>query len=232
MSENFAREMQQEAIRLAEPFGDQIHGVKCWYSAAHLFESPAERVFVSINPGGAVANDRRDHAIPFENPEYNAWIDEDWSGPGSRGPEHQRRVLRVFEALYGPQNGKNVLRATPCFPVAPFRTRSFKDLPLPAWQMAIPWFSSVIEHLEPGVIICNGNGEGSSSPWGVLREIYCVRNITKTPLIGVFSLKEGSIMEGRLAGTKIIAFPHLTGALRSPNRLYEELEKRVPNYRM
>ena len=230
MRSGFAYEMQNEAERLAKPFEDQIHGVKCWFSAAHLFDVPAERVFVTINPGGASANDRRDREHPFEVPDYNAWLDEDWSGNGSKGPEHQRRVRRVFELLYG-CDGENVLRVTPCFPVAPFRTPSFKHLPKLAWESALAWFTRVIEHLEPQVIICNGNGEGLSSPWGVLRDRYSIAKIRKTHLAGTLSLKEGVVTSGSLGEAKILAFPHLTRAIRNPDRLYEELEKRAPIYR-
>ena len=132
MHAGFAYEMQKEAERLSKPFEDQIYGVKCWYSAARLFDQKAERMFVSINPGGAQPNEQQDKELPYVDPDYNAWLDEDWSGPRSRGPEHQRRVWKVFESLYG-SDGQNVLRATPCFPVAPFRTPSFKDLPKLAW---------------------------------------------------------------------------------------------------
>ena len=230
MHKGFAYEMQIEAERLAKPFEDQIYGVKCWYSAARLFDAPVERVFVSINPGGATANDQRDRKRPFEDSDYNAWLDEDWSGPRSKGPEHQRRVRMVFKSLYG-TDGENVLRATPCFPVAPFRTPSFRDLPKAAWDSAVDWFILVIENLEPRVIICNGNGEGLSSPWGVLRDIYTITNIRKTPLAGTLFLKEGAVTGGKLRGAKILAFPHLTGAIRNPDRLYEELEKRALIYR-
>lgn len=230
MQIGFAYEMQVEAERMAKPFEDQIHGVKCWFSAARLFDVPAERVFVTINPGGATANDRRDREHPFEVPDYNAWLDEDWSGHRSRGPEHQRRVRMVFESLYG-RDGENVLRATPCFPVAPFRTPSLKDLPKLAWKSALDWFARVIEHLEPRVIICNGNSEGLWSPWGVLDDRYSITKIKKTRLAGTFSLKEGIVASGSLGGARILAFPHLTGAIRSTDRLYEELEKRAPIYR-
>ncbi len=97
MHAGFAYEMQKEAERLSKPFEDQIYGVKCWYSAARLFDQKAERVFVSINPGGAQPNEQQDKELPYVDPDYNAWLDEDWSGPRSRGPEHQRRVWKVFE---------------------------------------------------------------------------------------------------------------------------------------
>ncbi len=227
MHKGFAYEMQKEAERLAKPFEGRIYGVKCWYSAARLFDQKAERVFVATNPGGGNADEKReDKSDPYTKHDFNAWLCEDWSG---RGSEHQKRVLTVFKILYG-TTGREVLRETPCFNVAPFRTPSSKELPECAWESALDWFTQVIEHLQPKTIICNGNGEGKS-PWGALCSKYSINNVKKVTLTQTSSLKEGVVASGSLAGAKILAFPHLTGAIRNPDRLYEELEKRSPIYR-
>ena len=228
MRSGFAYEMQNEAERLAKPFGKKIHGVKCWYSAARLFDAPAERVFVSINPGGDKPDPPEDQLSPYVDSKHNAWLDQDWDGHGPGGSNHQKLADRVFEALYG-ACGKNVLRKTPSFPVAPFRTPRASMLPKCAWRVAVPWFCEVLEHLIPRVVICNGNNE-NMSPWSVLRKRYEVKVSQRIELGGTASLKKGIIRSGILCGTKILAIPHLTGARYSREKMLKAVEACAGEY--
>lgn len=231
MCSGFAYEMQLKAERLAESFADQIYGVKCWYSSVRLLDQESKRVFLSINPGGDRPDPWEDQMAPYVDPQHNAWLDQDW-GKGPGGTPHQKRAVKVFDALYG-TNGKSVLRGTPSFPVAPFRTPRANMLPASAWQAAKSWFWEVLEHLKPCVILCNGNSE-TKSPWSVLCERYEVRRIKRTKVGRTAFLKEGIIHSGDLRGTKIIATPHLTGAVFKEETLLKELKeikKRMCQYR-
>ena len=227
MRSGFACEMQQKAEWLAKPFADEIHGVKCWYSAARLFDAPAERVFVSINPGGDKPDPQQDQMSPYVDPNHNAWLDQDW-GHGPGGSKHQKRTVKAFEALYS-TCGKSVLRDTPSFPAAPFRTPRANKLPECAWKVAKCWFCEVLERLRPCVVICNGNSE-AMSPWSVLRERYEVEVSQPIKLGHTAYLKEGVIHSGVLRGTKILAMPHLTSAVFEEHKLLKELKKRAGRY--
>ena len=227
MHSGFACKMQQKAERLAEPFADQIYGVKCWYSSARLFDQTSEQVFVSINPGGNKPHPEQDQIAPYRDSKYNAWLDEDW-GQGPGGSKHQKLAVKVFDALYG-TCGKSILRDTSCFPVAPFRTPRASKLPPCAWEVAKCWFRQVLAHLAPRVVLCNGNGE-SRSPWSVLREGFDVEVLPSAPLGANANLKRGEISSGDLRGTKILAIPHLTGARFNTETLFGELDSLAGRY--
>ena len=232
MTHQFAKKMELKANKIAEEFEDSIYGVKCWYSAARLFDQGAKIAFIGINPGGGGDDhsqrdkDRGYLEKLYEDPNYNSWLDESWSDEplGEAGRQlkgHQFSAQRVFEILYG-DDWEKVFRNTACFNVTPFRTPNINQLPREAWEASIPWFHQVIEHLKPKLIICNGNSEGRS-PWGALRSIYSIDDVSKTTLYGVASLKQGIIQSAPLKNTRILALPHLT---RFGNRnLFTELEK-------
>ena len=224
----FAIKMEQEANNIAIPFQDSIYGVKCWYSAARLFNQSAERVFVGINPGGDERSNSKEDigkGAAYNDPDFNAWLDERWQSNKPPGEDtHQLSAQRVFKILYG-DDWEKVFRNTPCFNVTPFRTPNINQLPQEAWEASIPWFQQVLEHVKPKLIICNGNGEGRS-PWSVLRSIYSIDDVNKTPLYGVVSLKQGIIQSAPLKDTGILALPHLTRFGNS--NLFAELEKQRP----
>ena len=231
MASGFARKMEIEAENIAKPFEDSIYGVACWSSAARLFDEGAERVFIGTNPGGD-EKDHRDakrkgyHQMRYRSHNFNAWLDEGWRGsvPGQRA--NQRNVQQVFQAMYGNKEWEKVLRNTACFEVAPFRTPEIKAMPLEAWDIAIPWFQKVLEHVKPRLIICNGNGE-RQSPWSVLGEIYSLRDKNKTRVEGVASIKQAVIRHGILKDTRIVALPHLSRFGRS-KRLLSKLKELRP----
>ena len=224
----FAIKMEQEANNIAKPFQDSIHGVKCWYTAARLFNQSAERVFVGINPGGDERSNSQEDigkGAAYNDPDFNAWLDERWQSNKPPGEDtHQLSAQRVFKILYGDEWEK-VFRNTPCFNATPFRTPNINRLPKEAWEASIPWFQQVLEHLKPKLIICNGNSE-RRSPWRVLGESYTLGDKDKIHIKGVSSIKQGIIQSAPLKNTKILALPHLS---RFGNRdLFAELEKQRP----
>ena len=223
----FAKEMELRANKIAEEFEDSIYGVKCWYSATRLFDERAQIAFIGINPGGGdhfhSQQDKDNEYLekPYNDPNFNSWLDESWGGKPLGGSVHQLSAQRVFKILYG-DDWEKVLRNTACFNVTPFRTPNINRLPREAWEASIPWFQQVLEHLKPKLIICNGNSEGRS-PWSVLGENYTLGDKDKIHIKGVSSIKQGIIQSAPLKDTKILALPHLS---RFGNRdLFAELEK-------
>ena len=104
--------MEREAEELAQGFEATIDGVKPWYSYARLFDGPAARVFVGLNPGGTGKSKELDEQYrkwPYEKPGYCAWLDEKWEGNGTY---HQDRVHKAFQAMYG-SRWRDIFRSTP-----------------------------------------------------------------------------------------------------------------------
>lgn len=232
MNSKFARRMEIEAEKIAEPFQDYIYGVRCWSSAVRLFGQGAERAFIGTNPGGDEKDHRHEKRIgyqqmPYLNPNFNAWLDEAWRNSPTGESNNQRSVRHLFKAMYG-DAWEKTLRNTACFEVAPFRAPKASELPSEAWSAAMPWFQQVLEHVKPRLIICNGNGE-DRSPWSVLSELYGI-DYGKTTRIGKASayMKEGNIQSGKLQGVKVIGIPHLSGAKYNHNLLFAKLQKLRP----
>ena len=104
MAFEFARQMEREAEELAQGFEAAIDGVKPWYSYARLFDGPATRVFVGINPGGTGKSEELDKEYrewAYEKPGYCAWLD------GEVG-ETQRRTLRDWRLATPDESASSV----------------------------------------------------------------------------------------------------------------------------
>ena len=178
MSSEFARRMEVEAEKIAEPFQDYIHGVKCWDSTTRLFDQGATRALITTHPGGGEEAHLQDLCkgylhIPYTNQDFNAYLDEGWEGSPPGKHSGQTSVQRVFEAMYG-DAWEKTFRNTACFKVLPFRIRNIKALPSKAQCATTPWFQEVLEHVKPRLIICNGNMENGLSPWSIIRKIYSI----------------------------------------------------------
>ena len=230
MTHQFAKKMELKANKIAEEFEDSIYGVKCWYSAARLFDQGAQIAFIGINPGGgddSHSHQDKDNGYlekPYKDTNFNSWLNESWGGkpPGSSG--HQLSAQRVFKILYG-DDWKKVLRNTACFNVAPFRTGNVDELPSGAWEAATYWFKQVIEHVKPKLIICNGNGEGLS-PWSVISDKYKLDSENRIQIGKAKAyLKQGVIQSAPLKNTRILALPHLSAAKYNHELLFQQLEK-------
>ena len=232
MSLKFARQMERNAQDLARDFETQIDGIKPWYSYAGLFDRPATRVFIGLNPGGSSVSEDLDveyRSAVHKNLRYCSWVDEAWERRGGGlypvgDSPLQNRAQRAFRVMYE-EGWEDVLRNTPCFNVVPFRTRRGADLPQRAWNAATVWFQEVLEHLRPNLIICNGNSAGRS-PWSALAK-YRIEpdasgDIPTRPGAGAY-IKIGKAASSPLAGTTILALPHLSTF--GGDDLFRELRK-------
>ena len=221
----FARKMERKARRIAKQFDDEFNGVKPWYSYAELFEGQSVRIFVGLNPGGTSESEKLDKQHKkrvYGEPEYCAWLDEDWEKSGgltaSDDDSHQGRAKKAFQAMYGCDEWEQVLRETPCFNVIPLRTSSAGKLPSGIWDAAQPWFRQVLKHLQPRLIICSGSGNKESA-WAAINEIPSITIKTEKSILTANNgyIKYGRVTSKRLRGVKVVALPHLSKRLFWPD---------------
>lgn len=207
-----ARQFQKQANSIYLRFKtDNIWGIKVWYSHAQYFENGCVRAFVGINPGGSENSHSKSSLAqwlkwPYAREDYSAWLDED---VGS----HHHSVQELFKLLYG-SYWRRAIRKTASFNVAPFHTRKSKDLTTDIWQAATPWFRKVLQHIDPRLIICNGNAEHpGKSPWAIFIRSYGASLIREDKIAqgSGYSVKFGQIPHesAALGGTRILALPNL-----------------------
>lgn len=226
-ADTFAHRMEQWALQLnalmcrVDPSKAHLYAdgrnMQPWYSAPCLFESPADRVFLAVNPGGAPSREYEPYSATAHDCDesgcrhgrFNAWLDQSWGGEPAGMRRNQVAVLKAFQALYGEREGETTLRDTPCFEVCPLRTSKAKDLPEIVWRHSIEWCGAVLEQLRPKAIICNGNSEGRS-PWAAVCSMYEVKTRGRKHLLAKGSLKWGRIAKGSLVGCSVIGVPHLS----------------------
>ena len=201
-----------------------LFGCQFWGSSARLIEVGTARALVGIRPVGGQedAAYNRDHGgldKPYTAPRWNAFLDE---LPPGHSP-YQESIRALFEALYGEDDGEETLRRTACLNVCPFYTASAspRHLPPDLWAMSAEWCVEILEALQPKLelIICLGNGEPSSrawpprarsstrSPWAVLGARFGLETLDQVPIGSNFSLKEGLLKTGSLAGTRVLGLP-------------------------
>ena len=232
-------QLEAQARAIADHWPDYDADFKYWYNPRCLFESPAKRVFVGINPRREGDSWKKEnHAYldyGCDGKIHNEWIDGEWAG---EGPEHQRLARVVFEELYGCENWESKLRRTPCFNVMPLRSRGANDIRDKAWSKAVDWFKDVLLHLKPKTIICNGNSEGyrgkpGKSPWVAVRSEFDVETLCRMPYTAnqgqndrEVAVKVDRITNGALEGTIVLGLPQLTwfGSDR-PSRYLNSLSK-------
>lgn len=203
-----------------------LFGCQFWGSSARLIESGTARALVGIRPAGGqeAAAYNRDHGgldKPYADPRWNAFLDE--TSPGHS--PYQESIRALFEAMYGEDDGEETLRRTACLNVCPFYTASAspRHLPPELWAMSAEWCVEILEALQPKLelILCLGNGAPSSrvwpprarsatrSPWAVLEACFGME-VRATVRIGHrtnFSLKDGFLKNGSLAGTRVLGLP-------------------------
>ena len=218
-------ESRAEALlREAESRGEKVHGIKPWYYSARVIESGTKVAFIGANPGGgeqAQIDERRLGVLnhPYEDPDYNAWLDDRHWGGG----ELQASALETFGILFGKQ-GSRGLRGSACFNVVPLRTTGTNYLSSDTWEKGVTWAKDVLEHVAPKVIVCNGNGP-SKSPWSVFsKRPFGITRVEEVPLYNNFRLKHGVIESGKLAGASVIGLPHLS-RMKSLPRLRDAAHK-------
>ena len=211
-------------LKEAEARGEEVYGIKPWYSSAKAIEDGTKVAFVGANPGGgeqAQIDERRLGVLnhPYEDLDYNAWLDDRHWGGG----ELQANALETFDILFGKQ-GSRVLRGSACFNVVPLRTTGTGYLSSDTWEKGVSWAKDVLEHVAPKEIVCNGNGP-SKSPWSVFsKRPFGITRVEEVPLYNNFRLKHGVIESGKLAGASVIGLPHLS-RMKSLPRLRDAASK-------
>jgi len=210
-----------------------------WNNPRRMFDDPirGKPVLVGVHIGGSPAVVGTTYNAPDDespccertqsSPDKpcNKWICGIWDKEGTTA---QEKMLRVFDSLFGPGYGREVLLETPSFDACPVRANEADQIPTEMWRGSMDWFYSVLEHLRPSLIICNRNSKPSNgkSAWGALLENcdYDVRpNKPYTNIHGHGFLKDADIMAGPLKGSKVIGLPQLT--YWGTNKLWRKLGK-------
>ena len=191
-----------------------VHGFKCWSGDARCIEQGSSVVFLGVNPSGgreALAHDRDQGYLgaPYERrePPWNAHLDERWPDGDPYSP-HQKRVHRLFEALYGSE-WEGALRATACWNVCAYRTARVGDLPPELWFYSIDWAAKALISVAPEWILCDGNGPGRS-PWAAVKSAFGME------IVGEWKVDPDSrtsrrVKLGRLKGNYYAGAGYLTG---------------------
>ena len=223
----------QEMLREAESRGELIYGVKPWYCSASLIERGAEVAFVGANPGGRSQSEADDSRLgilerPYDDESlYNAWLDDThWEGDGG----HQQRVAAAFEILFG-SSGRDTLRKAACLNVVPLRTSGTNDMSTTTWNNGVNWVSDVLEHVQPGTVICNGNGSARSAWSAINVSRFGIEAIDEKQVYGTFRLKRGRIARGALSGAEVIGLPHLA-RMKSIPQLQQAVQRLEPQCRI
>ena len=228
-------QLEAQARAIANHWPGYDADFKYWYNPRCLFQSPAKRVFVGINPRREGDSWKKENLAYLnygcEGKIHNEWIDGEWEGDGTK---HQELVQVAFEELYGKADGITKLRQTPCFNVLPLRSPDADGIPFRAWCKAIDWFVEVLMHLKPKTIICNGNsedfrGKPGKSPWAAVRSEFRAEEMDRMPYIAnqgkyneqKVAVKVDRINDGGLEGTMVVGLPQLTwfGSDRPPRYL-------------
>ena len=135
----------------------------------------------------------------------------------------KERVIEAFEILFG-RKGQHTLRRAACFNVVPLRTGKVECLSRATWEKGIAWTIEVLDHVEPEVIVCNGNGAGRSA-WNVFNHRrFGIAGLEECEIYGTFRLKRGQVAHGSLAGATLIGLPHL-GRMRSIPQLRAAVQR-------
>ena len=151
------------------------------HSSKKTLTSSTKLMFVGINPGGGGSST----PIPSLPPsqfiqasceEGNAYRVKDW---GETGRQHQNEVQKMFRRLSSVGIGtswEDLMDNTLTSNFCPFRspgggwTRQDRDDKKEAVQFSYELWSDILPHLEPKVIICDGNG--GDSAFGYFTELF------------------------------------------------------------
>ena len=245
----FTHDKELEAAKIGRQFKDRFasrnpghaigNNARIWNNPRWMFDNPirGKPVLVGVHIGGTPAVVGSAYEGPDENwhrclrtlskPDApcNEWGCGRWDGEGTRA---QAKVLLAFNSLFGSGRGRKVLLETPSFDACPVRVNEVGQIPPEIWAYSKSWFYSVLEYLEPSLIICNRNtepGGNAKSAWAALLQNRSFRirlKVPYTPIHGTGSLKLADIGEGPLAGTKVIGLPQLTRF--GTYRLWDALE--------
>ena len=218
----------------AECRGENVHGIKPWYSSVRNFHNGANVAFIGANPGGGQASRTTDDQLgvlswPYDDSrQYNAWLDDMyWESSSNDSTASQLRVRKTFSILLGAR-GEDMLRTAACFNVVPVRSSDVSKLSKCTWSARVSWCLDVAEYVAPELIICLGNSKGRSA-WSVFAGRWRgtgLENPREEKVYGTFLLKRGEISQGVLRGTSVIGLPHLSRVddLKALRRAAEKLD--------
>lgn len=215
-----------DEFRSSRPGAQILRDARIWNNPRWMFNHPAKGKVALVGVhiggipgiigaayGGSNADWHKCDLVRSPDDPCNEWICGSWDEAGIRA---QAKMIEVFNALFGSTNGRQALLKTPSFDVCPVRVHEEKDIPRSVWGESKSWFYSVLEHLQPSLIICNRNSkQGSSvkSAWNALADNrdYRLKPIRKDALIhSTGYLKCAEIKGGVLSKTKVIGLPQLT----------------------
>lgn len=207
-----ANQMYEEALNR----GEEVYGIKPWYSSVRSIENGADIVFLGANPGGARVDQINDEQsgylqLPYdENLHYQAWLDDRHWGD----KELQKRAIEAFEILYSSgERGRDALRNAASFNVVPMRSSDVNKLSRQTWNEGAKWCMEVLDHISPSIIVCLGNRKRPGrSAWSVVadeRYGFGIPEYEERPVNGTYNLKRGfaSLKE---KDALVIGLPHLS----------------------
>lgn len=244
----FTHEKEIEAAEIGRRFresfaarnrGHAIGDDACiWNNPRWMFNNPVRggTVLVGVHIGGTPAVvgsayegpdedwHRCERTLSSPDAPCNEWVCGSWDEKGTKA---QQKMLCVFDSLFGPDRAGEVLLTTPSFDACSVRVTKERQIPRDVWKCSKPWFYSVLEHLQPSLIICNRNSKPSNgkSAWGALldNQHYDIRCKSRTLIRWPGYLKSAKITAGTLRGTKVIGVPQLTRW--GTDELWKELRK-------
>ena len=200
-----AKQMYEQA----QNRGEEVYGIKPWYSSVSLIENGTDIAFIGANPGGRRIDQTNDEQLGYlqlpydENQQYQAWLDDRHWGD----EDLQRRAIEAFGILFGSiDRGRDALRNTASFNVVPMRSSDVNKLSRQTWNEGVNWCLDVVASVKPKTIICLGNGEAKSA-WSVFKE--GMTEVEKRPIYNNFSLKRGRA-DFRFNNALVIGLPHLS----------------------
>ena len=191
----------------AQSRGEEVYGIKPWYSSVSLIENGTDIAFIGANPGGGRIDQTNDERLGYlqlpydESQQYQAWLDDMHWGD----KDLQERAIEAFEILFG-SRGRDTLRNTASFNVVPMRSKVANKLSRQTWNEGVNWCIDVVANVKPKTIICLGNGEAKSA-WSVFKRD--MTEVEKRPIYNNFSLKRGRA-NFRFNNALVIGLPHLS----------------------
>ncbi|HWR76517.1 MAG TPA: hypothetical protein VN283_04825 [Thiobacillus sp.] len=196
------------------------HGVKCWYCDVDNIAKGSDILLIGLSPGGDENARRLDEEndylkLPYTKRGFNSWLDENWLG---KGPKHQQAMWRVFQTMF-PQDWESKLRSSACTNVFPIRTGSVDAIDSDGWAFAETWFQKIMGHVQPKIVICNGNSNQNSA-WSYLCKNFGCSLVREIDIGAKGKVKLGSFNTG--VECKVLGLPSLSRFARES--LFQAIE--------
>ncbi len=203
----------------------KAHGIKCWYCDAGNVENSGDILLIGLNPGGGEdskgIDDKYDYLkLPYTKEGFNSWLDEYWPGNGRK---HQKAMSRVFRTMFS-NAWERKLRSSICTNVFPIRTKDVTDIDDDGWEFAEKWFQKIMAHVQPRIIICNGNNNQNSA-WSYLCQHFGCSLEKQIDIGARGSVKQGSF-SSNAGKCKVLGLPLLSRFSRES--LYQAIDDLGP----